>query len=68
MRSRSPPSLADASSWAASCCRELTIPGQTTFLFREYALIVPLDIERQPLRGEAFGEIATWRSVERRGS
>ena len=68
MRSRSRPSSADASSWAASCRRELTIPAQTTLLFREHALVAPLDIKRQPLPGEAFGDITAWRGVERRGS
>jgi hypothetical protein len=39
---------------------ELTFIGRTTFLFREYALVVPLDLKRQPLPGKVFVEIKAW--------
>lgn len=45
---------------AAAYRDELTFLGRTTFLFREYALVVPLDVKRQPLLGEVFLEIKAW--------
>ena len=44
----------------ASYRDELTFLGRTTFLFRDYALVVPLDVKRQPLTGEVFVEIKAW--------
>lgn len=46
--------------WAAVYRDELTFLGRTTFLFREYALVVPVDIKRQPLPKEVFVEIKAW--------
>lgn len=45
---------------AAAYRDELTFLGRTTFLFREYALVVPLDVKRQPLPGGVFLEIKAW--------
>lgn len=45
---------------AAAYRDELTFLGRTTFLFREYALVVPLDVKRQALPGEVFVEIKAW--------
>ncbi len=45
---------------AAAYRDELTFLGRTTFLFREYALVVPVDVKRQPLPGEVFLEIKAW--------
>jgi hypothetical protein len=43
---------------------ELTFLAKTRFLFREYALVVPLDVKRQPLPRQVFVEIkalGAWR-------
>jgi hypothetical protein len=45
---------------AAAYRDELTFLGRTTFLFRDYALVVPLDVKRQPLAQEVFVEIKAW--------
>jgi hypothetical protein len=45
---------------AAAYRDELTFLGKTTFMFREYALVVPLDLKRQPLPGEVFLEVKAW--------
>jgi len=45
---------------AAAYRDELTFLGRTTFLFREYALVVPVDVKRQLLPGEVFIEIKAW--------
>jgi hypothetical protein len=45
---------------AAAYRDELTFLGRTTFLFREYALVVPLDVKRQPFPGKVFTEIKAW--------
>lgn|GEM_PF-3532820 len=45
---------------AAAFRDELTFLGRTTFLFREYALVVPLDLKRQPLPGVVFLEVKAW--------
>jgi hypothetical protein len=47
-------------SWGAAYRDELTFLGRTTFLFRELALVVPLDVKRQPLPGKVFVEIKAW--------
>jgi hypothetical protein len=39
---------------------ELTFLGRTTYLFRDYSLVIPLDIKRQQLPGEVFTEIKAW--------
>ncbi len=44
----------------ASYRDELTFLGRTTFLFRDYALVVPVDVKRQPLPKEVFVEIKAW--------
>src|SRR5512147_1258698 len=36
---------------AAAYRDELTFLGRTTFLLREYALVVPVDLKRQPVQG-----------------
>ena len=45
---------------AAAYRDELTFLGRTRFLFREYALVVPVDVKRQLLPGEVFIEIKAW--------
>lgn len=45
---------------AATYRDELTFLGRTSFLFREYALVVPVDVKRQPLPAEVFLEIKAW--------
>ncbi len=39
---------------------ELTFLGRTTFLLREYALVVPVDLKRQPVQAGTFLEIKAW--------
>jgi hypothetical protein len=39
---------------------ELTFLGRTTYLFREYAVVVPVDLKRQPVQGGTFLEIKAW--------
>ncbi|MFB3817384.1 MAG: hypothetical protein ACE147_06955 [Candidatus Methylomirabilales bacterium] len=39
---------------------ELTFLGRTTFLLREYALVVPTDLKRQPVPEGTFLEIKAW--------
>lgn len=39
---------------------ELTFLGRTTFLLKEYALVVPTDLKRQPVAGGTFLEIKAW--------
>lgn len=39
---------------------ELTFLGRTTYLFREYAVVVPVDLKRQPVQGGSFLEIKAW--------
>jgi len=39
---------------------ELTFLGRTTYFFRDYSLVIPLDIKRQQLPGEVFIEIKAW--------
>jgi len=45
---------------AAAFRDELTFLGRTTFLLREYALVVPVDLKRQPVRDGTFLEIKAW--------
>ena len=45
---------------AATYRDELTFLGRTTYLFRDYSLVIPLDIKRQQLPGEVFIEIKAW--------
>ena len=45
---------------AAAFRDELTFLAKTTFVFREYALVVPLDLKRQPFSNGAFLEIKAW--------
>lgn len=45
---------------AAAYRDELTFLGRTTFLLREYALVVPVDLKRQPVQGGTFLEIKAW--------
>lgn len=45
---------------AASYRDELTFLGRTTFLLREYALVVPLDLKRQAVQAGTFLEIKAW--------
>jgi hypothetical protein len=49
-----------ASATAAIYRDELTFLGRTTYLFRDYSLVVPLDIKRQQIPGEVFVEIKAW--------
>ena len=39
---------------------ELTFLGRTTYFFRDYSLVVPLDVKRQQIPGEVFIEIKAW--------
>jgi hypothetical protein len=48
------------SATAATYRDELTFLGRTTYLFRDYSLVVPLDIKRQQIPGEVFIEIKAW--------
>jgi hypothetical protein len=45
---------------AAAFRDELTFLGRTTFLLREYALVVPVDLKRQPVQDGTFLEIKAW--------
>lgn len=45
---------------AAAYRDELTFLGRTTFLLREYALVVPVDLKRQPVQAGTFLEIKAW--------
>jgi hypothetical protein len=45
---------------AAAFRDELTFFGRTTYLFREYALVVPVDLKRQPVQAGTFLEIKAW--------
>jgi rSAM/selenodomain-associated transferase 2 len=45
---------------AAAYRDELTFLGKTTFLLREYSLVVPVDLKRQPVQAGTFLEIKAW--------
>jgi hypothetical protein len=45
---------------AAAYRDELTFLGRTTFLLREYAVVVPVDLKRQPVQDGTFLEIKAW--------
>jgi hypothetical protein len=45
---------------AAAFRDELTFLGRTTFLLREYVLVVPVDLKRQPVQDGTFLEIKAW--------
>ena len=45
---------------AAAYRDELTFLGRTTFLLREYALVVPVDLKRQTVPDGTFLEIKAW--------
>lgn len=45
---------------AAAYRDELTFLGRTTFLLREYSLVVPLDLKRQAVQAGTFLEIKAW--------
>ena len=45
---------------AAAYRDELTFLGRTTFLLRQYALVVPVDLKRQPVQAGTFLEIKAW--------
>lgn len=45
---------------AAAYRDELTFLGRTTFLLRDYALVVPVDLKRQPVHGGTFVEVKAW--------
>ena len=51
---------AAAGAEAATYRDELTFLGKTKYFFREYALVVPLDLKRQTLPGEVHLEIKAW--------
>ncbi len=51
-----PPETADAAAFRD----ELTFLGRTTYLLREYALVVPVDLKRQPVQAGTFLEIKAW--------
>lgn len=45
---------------AAAYRDELTFLGRTTFLLRDYALVVPLDLKRQAVQAGTFLEVKAW--------